>query len=93
MTDTVRCPSCRGAKKVPKLGGIIGECNTCRGKGNILASDKPRPVIAPVVEPVAEVIAAVADCITVTDTKPVANESDIKVDAKRAIYKRKSASK
>lgn len=93
MTDTVRCPSCRGAKKVAKLGGIVGECNTCKGKGTILAADKPVTVVAVVAEPVSEVIAAVADCMTVSDIKPVANEPSIKVDGKRAIYKRKTASK
>ena len=31
----VRCPACRGAKKVMKLGGLEGDCNTCLGKGEI----------------------------------------------------------
>ena len=43
--DKVRCPSCRGAKKVAKLGGIIGECNTCLGIGQINAADKVAIVI------------------------------------------------
>lgn len=108
MTDTVRCPSCRGAKKVAKLGGIVGECNTCKGKGTILAIDKPQP-IAQVVEPVANnIIKAVADCVptSLVDVyKDVSNagtlefkndvvlpeEPQIKIDPKKALYKRKKA--
>ncbi len=47
MTDTVRCPECRGSKKVAKLGGIVGECNTCKGTGTIEAAAK---FVAPVLE-------------------------------------------
>jgi RecJ-like exonuclease len=103
MTDTVRCPSCRGAKKVPKLGGMIGECNTCVGKGTILACDKPIPVI---VEPVPEVktlIESVSNCVPASNTAipwqdPKAEVKllepvvvDVKVDPKKALYKRKKA--
>lgn len=49
MTDEIRCPACRGRKHVEKLGGIIGECNTCSGSGKIKACDKPVPVV-PVVD-------------------------------------------
>lgn len=91
MTDTVRCPACRGSKKVPKLGGMIGECNTCNGKGTILASDKPVKVEAVASEDVIsrELINAVADSVPVTDIQPV--EADIKIDGKKALYKRKKA--
>ena len=99
MTDTVRCPACRGAKKVPKLGGMIGECNTCTGKGTILAIDKPKPVIVEPVESQADIINAVANALpvstvepdkfTVEVLKPV--EPDIKIDGKKALYKRKKA--
>ena len=101
MTDIVRCPACRGAKKMPKLGGMIGECNTCSGNGTILAADKPKPVIT--VEDVCakELINAVADCVpasTVTITTPVVLPDNdrvvidsIKIDGKKAIYKRKIA--
>ena len=101
MTDTVRCPACRGAKKVPKLGGMIGECNTCTGKGTILAVDKPKPVIVEPVESQADIIKAVAEAVpvsTVTITKELKlPNSDnvvidsIKVDGKKALYKRKKA--
>lgn len=99
MTDRVRCPACRGAKKVPKLGGIVGECNTCSGVGTILESDKPKPVIA-VNEDVSakELISAVSDCVPTSNNddkfvvevlKPI--EIEKKVDGKKAIYKRKKA--
>ena len=74
MTDTVRCPACRGSKKVPKLGGMIGECNLCAGKGTILAADKAKTVI---VEPVAsntDIINAVAQAVPaqrIVKTAPV----------------------
>lgn len=67
MTDTIRCPGCRGAKKVPKLGGMIGYCNMCGGKGTILAEDKPKPVIAEPVESVNAVIGQVANVAPVSD--------------------------
>lgn len=86
MTDTVRCPSCRGAKKVPKLGGVVGECNTCEGKGTILAADKPKPVVVEAVPQVNEVVKAVADCVPASTV-----ELDVKIDGKKALYKRKKA--
>lgn len=103
MTDTIRCPACRGAKKVPKLGGVIGECNTCTGKGTILAVDKPLKVEAVILEDVIskELINAVADVApvsTVTIKTDVGSpDSDrvvidsIKIDGKKALYKRKTA--
>ena len=86
MTDKIRCPSCRGSKKVPKLGGMIGDCNTCNGEGSIQASDKPIAVVAEIVEPVKELINQVAECLPVSDIEPV---KDVKIDAKRAVFKRK----
>ena len=61
--EMIRCPSCRGSKKVAKLGGVIGDCNTCEGKGQIKAVDKPVPVVAPIVVPVSEVMEATARVI------------------------------
>jgi len=95
---TIRCPACRGAKKLPKLGGMIGECNTCSGKGTILAVDKPQTLIVEPVESNADIIKAVSEVVPVSNVevlKPVAlpEEPMIKVDGKRAIYKRKKASK
>ncbi len=99
MTESVRCPACRGAKKVPKLGGIIGECNTCSGKGTILAVDKPKPVIAEAVESNVDIIKAVSEAIPfkakeefvpLCASEPT-KDIQVKVDPKKAIYKRKKA--
>jgi len=98
MTDTIRCPSCRGAKKVPKLGGMIGECNTCKGKGEILAADKVKPVISSPEEfgSALEAIKQVANCVPASKIEHKADivtlpaEPDIKVDGKKALYTRKT---
>lgn len=96
MTDSIRCPSCRGAKKVPKLGGMIGECNTCIGKGTILLADKPaKPEPVTLVDVISkELINAVADSVPATtiEVNP-AIEPDVKIDGKKALYKRKTAAK
>lgn len=98
MTDLIRCPSCRGSKKVPKLGGMIGDCNTCKGKGNIAAVDKPKPVIVEELPDVSSIAHAVADCVPASSVaeklavevlQPV--KPEIKVDGKKAIFKRKRA--
>jgi hypothetical protein len=95
MTDTIRCPSCRGAKKVPKLGGMIGECNTCIGKGTILLADKPaKPEPVTLVDVISkELINAVADSVPATtiEIKQSPVEPDVKIDGKKALYKRKKA--
>ena len=98
MSELVRCPSCRGSKKVAKLGGVIGDCNTCDGEGKIKACDKPVPVIAESLPMTSELIKATAQCVPVEiehkasiETLPVTEP--VKVDGKRAIYKRKTASK
>jgi RecJ-like exonuclease len=96
MTDLIRCPSCRGAKKVPKLGGMIGECNMCKGSGQINACDKPVPVKVEPVTLVDNVVQAVSECVPPSDiehkatieTLPIA---DVKVNPKKALYKRKKA--
>ena len=96
--NKVRCTGCRGAKQVIKLGGMMGNCNLCKGEGEINECDVPLPV-----KPMSEVIAAsvvsqVANVAPVTiehkaeiATLPV--EPDVKVDGKRAIYKRKTVTK
>lgn len=96
MTDLIRCHSCRGAKKVSKLGGMIGECNTCNGLGQINASDKPLAVKVEPTTIVDNVVQAVSDCVPASDiehkatieTLPIA---DVKVNPKKSIYKRKKA--
>lgn len=92
MTDSIRCPSCRGAKKMPKLGGMVGECNTCVGKGTILAVDKPKKVEVTIEDVISkELINAVSDCKQVSNVEPLPVESQVKVDPKKAIYKRKKS--
>ena len=40
MDLSTRCPTCRGAKKMPKIGGMVGDCNTCKGTGR-----KPETIV------------------------------------------------
>lgn len=93
--NKIRCPNCRGAKQVAKLGGMIGDCNLCLGEGNINAEDKPKPVIIEPVEPASDVIKQVAGiaAIKIEKAKPVEDvlpeEPQVKVNPKKALYKRK----
>jgi hypothetical protein len=96
--DLIRCPSCRGSKKVAKLGGMIGECNSCNGDGKIKQGDKPKLVEAVPEVPVMDLIAGVSRVVKeapVEGNVPRAEiqkaVESIKVDPKRAIYKRKKA--
>ena len=105
--DKVRCPSCRGAKKVAKLGGIIGECNTCEGVGKIKAADKVAIVIPVAVNELRSIKDAVNTAIPWKSDKPDFSKApddvkiiyDIvdmttpatKVDPKKALYRRKVA--
>ena len=71
MSDLVRCLSCRGAKKVQKLGGILGDCNTCDGTGKVKASEIAKPVVVEKVETAKSVIDAVSQCVptSISDKK------------------------
>ena len=31
----VTCPTCRGAREMMKLGGMMGKCNLCLGDGRV----------------------------------------------------------
>lgn len=85
--EMIRCPACRGAKKVAKLGGMIGDCNSCKGKGEIKECDKPVIVMAPIPEPVAEIVKAVSEAVAVSP-EPTTQELPLKT-SKPNIYKRK----
>lgn len=85
IDDKVRCPSCRGSKKVAKLGGIVGECNTCDGNGTIQRCDKVMPIVVDTASIDSCVVTAVANCLPVTTVDTVA---DIKV-GKKVLYKHK----
>jgi len=95
MLEKIRCPSCRGAKKIPKLGGVIGECNTCKGEGKINACDKPVMIVQEPVTPVNEIVKAVSESVPVSgldkfEGSVFVDEPKIKIDRKKAIYKRKT---
>lgn len=101
---TVTCPTCRGAQEMMKLGGMSGKCNLCKGKGTILHRDLP--VIKPIVpaENVTELVQQVMEAIPwsgtnaklVTDApvepvqQPQPIHDTIKIERKKAIYKRKT---
>ena len=89
----IRCPNCRGMKQVAKLGGMMGDCNMCLGKGQILEADKVKPVID---SPQAfgealESIKRVAECVPASDIVETPAQPDVKIDGKKALYKRKKA--
>jgi excinuclease UvrABC ATPase subunit len=94
MSETVRCIACRGSKKVAKLGGMIGDCNLCKGTGRMNDCDRPKPQVIPV-DDSQSIASEVAKAVPVSkseiqeEVKGVAEA--IKVDRKRAIYKRKKA--
>lgn len=88
MSESVRCPACRGSKKVAKLGGIIGECNTCKGEGTILASEKFVPEHKMhVSNDDAIVINQVADCVPVTVEERTVKMAPVEGNIKREIIK------
>lgn len=91
MLDKVRCPACRGAKKVPKLGGMVGECNTCTGVGSIPKSEKVETLISTPMPAVDSLIESVAKCVPVACTDSVVN--DVKIDVSKAVFKRKYSRK
>lgn len=102
--DKIRCSNCRGAKQVAKLGGMLGDCNLCLGTGLITAQDKPVAVVAQSLPMTDAIIKATANIAAIQINKPmnevisdaVVNTAEPvidKPDGKKAIYKRKSASK
>jgi len=88
MSEMVRCPACRGSKKVAKLGGIMGDCNMCSGSGQIKECDRPKPILIVDVEPVVDVIKAV-EHVAVVEELPI--KEAIKIDGKKALYRKKKA--
>lgn len=95
--EMVRCPGCRGMKQVPKLGGMMGDCNQCKGKGQIKTVDKIAVQVVEV-EPIQDIKKAVAEAIPfkVTDEEPAKAvevkeepKPKAKIDGKKAVFKRK----
>lgn len=35
-----KCPTCNGARRVMKLGGMTGSCQTCKGNGFVKEENK-----------------------------------------------------
>lgn len=97
--NKIRCPACRGAKKVPKLGGMIGECNACKGVGQINEDDKPKPVIvepplceADIIIQVANVSPIIVDPLAPIEVQVTCNDEPmVRIDPKKAIYRKKKA--
>ena len=102
----VTCPTCRGAKEMMKLGGMIGKCNLCHGSGKINHCDLP--VIKEIVpaENVGELVKRVGEAVPWSGNKtqsvkatpaqevqkPQPIEETLKVERKKALYKRKPTS-
>lgn len=95
MTDKmVRCPCCRGANVMLRLGGILGECMACKGKGDIKECDLPKPVEVIPELPILEIVKQVAESVAVTDAPlTVPDDVQTKIDGKRAIFKRKTTTR
>lgn len=89
MVELVRCPGCRGAKQVPKLGGMVGECNVCKGTGKVGESVKPVKVLDTVSD--ALVIQAVSECVPLCAPSNTVIEPVVDVNPKKAIFKRKGS--
>ncbi len=94
--DKIRCPNCRGMRQVAKLGGMMGDCNMCLGQGQINAVDKPKPVIVEPIEVTSDIISQVANVVPAAiehkaEIETLPAEPQIKIDPKKAIYKRKKA--
>lgn len=90
MVTTVRCPHCRGAKKVPQLGGIIGNCRLCKGDGQIKQVDKPVEVIANVAVDVTDGVCEIRELVANVVPEPNVVVIKPKVSAKpKRAYNRK----
>lgn len=74
MDELVRCNSCRGSKKVAKLGGMIGECNTCKGAGRIKPAEKCIYVAKELEIDDKAVILQVSEAVIVSDAYKAANK-------------------
>jgi hypothetical protein len=80
-------------KQVAKLGGMMGDCNQCKGKGQIKAVDKVE-IKAVAVEPLQDIKKAVAEAIPFKakeEEKPqeVKQEPKLNINGKKAVFKRK----
>jgi len=67
MLEKKKCSSCRGAKQVAKLGGIMGDCNTCSGSG--FAAKPVKVAEVQKSDDVKEIIKQVSESKLVSNTK------------------------
>ena len=67
MPEKMRCFSCRGAKQVAKLGGIMGDCNACSGSG--LAEKPVKVAEVQKADDVKEIIKQVSESKLVSNSK------------------------
>ena len=94
--ELIRCNACRGRKMIEKLGGVLGECNTCKGSGKIKAADKTK-IKADNIDAACEVVPVSENYVEIIDAVAQASPSQIEpaVDivkttkVKRAVFKRK----
>jgi hypothetical protein len=97
--DKIRCTVCRGAKQMLKLGGMLGDCNLCKGKGEINECYRPKApqvVLAPL--PSADIIKQVSAVAPAraeekSDLVAIPMDVDVKADPKKTLYKRKTIAK
>lgn len=100
--DKIRCVNCRGSKQVAKLGGMIGDCNLCSGTGLIDSADRMKSPVNEVSAPIQDIIKQVANVApkairieknkaTSDDNAIVLDEPQIKINPKKALYKKKTA--
>ena len=90
--ELVRCPCCRGSKKVAKLGGIVGDCDHCDATGKVKPT--PKVIVDQIVDDTVSIVDAVSRVHHSADI--IESLSEIIVDesaeeiGKRKIYKRVS---
>jgi len=51
MNQTVLCPRCRGQKKVNSLGGIMQNCEECKGIGSIVSIERKEIIPEQTIKP------------------------------------------
>lgn len=95
IDEEIRCPGCLGRKQVLKLGSMLGDCTQCKATGKIKRSQL-------VVKPQAESVIMQSEGLpravpydvhvkTVKISETVNIDPVVKVDPKRTIYRRKTA--
>lgn len=84
----VRCPACKGMKKVPKLGGIYGDCNVCNGIGSIQGLDKTKVDV--VVDNAVVVEDTKGDAVNEEPKKELTKHEKGMIEKRKALYRKKN---